>query len=234
MTLTGKGQSGLAVQMVPALHKGGGVIVAGAAHRSERLIGVDIHAAQRIDDADEARKVDADVMVHIDAVQIAQCGHAGFHAVQTGVSQFILAVGAGKVYVVVAGRIDEGHPLGDRVHGSKDIHVAAGIFRQLAAGVHAAEVDHKRLLGDLVGLGTGEQARGHAAQGRKALLGPEAAQRHGSAQEHREYPGHLAGNIVLLTALYQQPQKRQQRGQNDQIQHRQHLGAPQLHQCQNA
>ena len=128
--------------------------------------------------------------------------------------------GAGKVYVIVAGRVDEGHPLGDRIHGSKDVHVAAGIFSQLAAGIHTAEVDHKGLFGDLVGLGTGEQAGGHAAQGRKALLSPEAAQRHGGTQEHREHPGHLAGNVVLLTALYQQPQQRQQRGQNDQIQNR--------------
>ena len=234
MAFAGKGQCGLTVQMVPALGKGGGVIVTGAAYRCERLVGVDIHTAYRVDDADEARKIDADVVLHIHAVEVAQGGHAGLHAVQTGVGQLVLAAGTGKVYVIVAGRIDEGHPLGDRIHGSKDVHVAAGIFRQLAAGIHTAEVDHKGLFGDLVGLGTGEQAGGHAAQSGKALLGPEAAQRHGGAQEYREHPGHLAGNVVLLTALYQQPQKRQQRGQNDQIQHRQHLGAPQLHQCQNA
>ena len=233
MAFAGKGQCGLTVQMVPALYKGGGIVVSGAAHRGERLIGVDIHAAQRIDDADEACKVDADVMIHVDAVQVAQRFHAGLHAVQTGVGQLVLAAGTGKVYVIVAGRIDEGHPLGNRIHGSKDVHVAAGIFRQLAAGIHTAEVDYKGLLGDLVGLGTGEQAGGHAAQSGKALLSPEAAQRHSGAQEHREHPGHLAGNVVFLTALYQQPQQRQQRGQNDQIQNRQHLGAPQLHQSQN-
>ena len=95
MALPGKGQGGLAVQVVPALHKGGGVIVTGAAHGGKGLVGVHVHAAQGVHDIDEARKVDANIVVHRDAVQVAQGSHAGLHAVQTGVGQLVLAVGAG-------------------------------------------------------------------------------------------------------------------------------------------
>ena len=220
--------------MVPALHEGGGVIVAGAADGGERLIGVDIHAAQRVDDADEACKVDADVMVYVDAVEVAQRFHAGLHAVQTGMGQLVFVAGARQVHIVVAGGVDEDHPLGHRVHGGEDVHVAAGFFGQLTAGVHAAEVDNEGLFGDLVGLGAGEQAGGHAAQRGKALLRPDAAHGHGGAQEHREHAGHLAGHVILLAAFHQQPQQGQQRRQNDEVEHWQHLGAPQLHQCQHA
>ena len=144
--------------------------------------------------------------------------------------QLVLAVGAGQIHIVVAGRVDQCHLLGLGVHHSQDVHVAAGFFGQLTTGVHAAEVDDERLLGDLVGLGTGEQTVGHVVQCGQTLLGPDTAQRHAGAQEHREHPGHLAGHIVLLTALDQQPEQEQQGGQNDQIQHGQHLGAPQLYQ----
>ena len=173
-------------------------------------------------------------MVHRDAVQVAQCSHAGLHAVQTGVGQLVLAVGAGQIHIVVAGRVDQCHLLGLGVHHSQNVHVAAGFFGQFTTGVHAAEVDDERLLGDLVGLGTGEQTVGHVVQRGQTLLGPDTAQRHAGAQEHREHPGHLSGHIVLLTALDQQPEQEQQGGQNDQIQHGQHLGAPQLYQRSHA
>ena len=234
MTFTGKGQSTLAVQMVPALGKGGGVIVAGAAHRGERLIGVDIHAAHGIDDADEARKIDAEVLVHIDPVQVAQGCHAGLHAVQTGMGQFVLAVGTRQINVVIAGGVDERHPFGGGVDHGKDVHIAAGLFGQFAAVVHAAQVDHKGLLGDFVGFGAGDKAGGHVVQCTQALLRPDTAQCQKGAQEHREYPGYLAGGAVLLAALDQQPEQRQQRRNDDQIQRGQHLGAPELEEGRNA
>ena len=228
MALTGKGQSALAVQMVPALGKGGGIIIAGAAHRGERLIGVDIHAAHGIDDADEARKVDAEVLVHIDPVQVAQSCHAGLHAVQTGMGQLVLAVGTRQINVVITGGVDERYLFGGGVDHGENVHIAAGLFSQFAAVVHAAQVDHKGLLGDLVGFGAGDKAGGHVIQCAQALLSPDTAQCQKGAQEHREHPGYLAGSAVLLAALDQQPEQHQQRRNDDQIQCGQHLGAPEL------
>ena len=234
MALAGKGQRGLAVQMVPALGKGGGVVVAGAAHRGERLIGVHVHTAQRINDVDKPCKIDADVVLHIHPVQVAEGVHAGLHAVKPGMGQLVLAVCSSKVHIIIARGVDQHHLLGLGVHCGKDIHIAAGFFGQLAAGIHTAQVHHKRLLCDLFRLGVAQKAGGHIAQRRQTLLRPHAAQCHGSAQHHREHPGHGACSFVLLTALDQQPQQRQQRRQHYQIQHRQHLGAPELHQRQNA
>ena len=74
--------------------------------------------------------------------------------------QLILAVSARQIHVVIAGSVDEGDPLGGGIDHGEDIHVTAGFFGQLTAVVHAAEVEHKRLLGDLVGLCAGDQAGG--------------------------------------------------------------------------
>jgi len=95
VALPGKGQGGLTVQMVPAFGKGGGVVVAGAAHGGEGLVGIHVHAAQGVHHADKPGKVDANIVVHRDAVQVAQGGHAGLHPVKAGVGQLVLAVGAG-------------------------------------------------------------------------------------------------------------------------------------------
>ena len=228
VALPRKGQRALAVQMVPALGEGGGVIVAGAAHRGEGLIGVDVHAAYGIDDADEARKVDADVVVHLDAVQVAQRGHAGLHTVQAGMGQLILAVSARQIHVVIAGSVDEGDPLGGGVDHSEDVHVTAGFFGQLAAVVHAAEVEHKRLLGDLVGLCAGDQAGGDVIQRGKALLRPDTADGQHGAQKDREHAGNGAGGLVFLTALDQQPEQHQQCRNDDEVEGGQHLGAAEL------
>ena len=230
MALPGKGQGRFAVQMVPALGKGGGVIVAGAAHRGERLVGVDIHAADRVDDADEACKVDADVVFHIHTVEVAQCRHAGLHAVQAGMGQLILAVGACQVYIVVTRGVDEGHLLGLRIDHRQNVHVAAGLFGQLTAVVHAAEVDHERLFGDLIGFRAGDEAGGDIIQCGKALLCPDTAHGQPGAEEEGEHPGHSARGLVLLAALDQQPEQHQQCRDEDEIQRGQHLGAPQLHQ----
>ena len=234
MALAGKSQRSLAIQMVPALHKGGGVVVTGAAHRGERLIGIHVHTAQRINNVDKPCKIDADIVLHVHTVQVAEGVHAGLHTVKPGVGQLILAVCSGKVHIIIARGVDQHHLLGNGVHCGNDIHITARFFGQIAAGVHAAQVQHKRLFGDLIGLGVAQKTVGHIAQRVEALLCPHAAHRHGGAQHHREHPGHCAWNIVLLTALDQQPQQHQQRRQHHQIQHRQHLGAPQLHQRQNA
>ena len=220
--------------MVPPLHKGGGVVVAGAAYRGERLIGVHVHAAQCINNVDEPCKIDANVVLYVHPVQVAKGVHAGLHAVKPGVGQLILAVRSGKVHIVIARGVDQHHLLGNGVHGGNDIHIASCFISQITAVVHAAQVDHKGLLGDLVGLGAGDKAGGHVVQCTQTLLRPDTAQRQKGAQEHREHPGHGACSFVLLTALDQQPQQRQQRRQHHQIQHRQHLGAPELHQHQNA
>ena len=169
-------------------------------------------------------------MVYTDAVETAQRCHAGFHAVQTGMGQLVFAVRARKVNVVVTGRVDQCYALGHRVYSGKNVHVAARVFGKFSAGVHTAEVNDEGLLGDLVGLGTGEQAGGHIPQRRKSLLRPDTAHGHGSTQEYREHAGDLAGHIVLLTALDQKPKQSQQSGQNNQVQCGQHLRAPQLDQ----
>ena len=234
VALPGKGQCGFAVQMVPALGKGGGVVVAGAAHGGKGLVGVHIHAADGVDDADEACKVDADVVVHIHAVEVAQCGHAGLHAVQAGMGQLILAVGARQINIIIAGGVDEGRLLGGGVDHGKDVHIAAGLFRQLTAVVHAGKVHHKGLLGDLVGLHAGEDAGGDAAQSGQTLLGPDAAQRQRPAEQDREHAGDDARRAVLLAPLDQQPEQRQQRCDEDEIERGQHLGAPELHQRSHA
>src|SRR5699024_6693150 len=64
VALPREGEGRLAVQMVPPLDKVGGVVVAGAAHRGEGVVGVDVHPVQRVHNVDEAGKVDADILVH--------------------------------------------------------------------------------------------------------------------------------------------------------------------------
>ena len=230
MALTGKSQSGLAVQMVPALGEGGGVVVAGAAHRGEGLVGVDVHAADGVDDVDEARKIDAEVVLHIHAVEVAQRGHAGLDAVEAGVGQLVLAVGACEVNIVVARGVDEGRLLGGGVDHGEDVHVAAGLFGQLAAVVHAAEVDDERLFRDLIRLCAGEQAGSHAVQCGQTLLRPDTAHGQRGAEQDGQHPGHdgtAAGGEALA---HQQPEQHQKRGDDNEVEHRQHLGAPELHQ----
>ena len=173
-------------------------------------------------------------MLYVHPVQVAKGVHAGLHAVKPGVGQLILAVRSGKVHIVIARGVDQHHLLGNGVHGGNDIHIASCFISQITAGIHAAQVHHKRLFGDLIRLGVAQKTIGHIAQRCKALLRPHAAHCHSGAQHHREHPGHGACSFVLLTALDQQPQQRQQRRQHHQIQHRQHLGAPELHQHQNA
>ena len=216
--------------MVPALGEGGGVIVAGAADGGEGLIGVDVHAADGVDDADKARKVDADVVAHVHTVEVAQRRHAGLDAVESGVGQLVLAFRAREVNVVVAGGVDEGRLLGDGVDDREDVHVAAGIFGQLTAVVHAAEVDHERLFGDLVGLCAGEQAGGDIVQGREALLCPDAAHSQRSAKHDGQNPCYDRTGAGSKALAHQQPEQHQQRRDDDEIEHRQHLGAPELHQ----
>ena len=131
--------------------------------------------------------------------------------------QLVLAAGARQINVVIAGSVDKRHPFGGGIDHGKDVHIAAGLFSQFAAVIHAAQVDHKGLLGDLVGLGAGDKAGGHVVQCAQALLRPDTAQRQKGTQEHREHPGYLAGGAVLLAALDQQPEQHQQRRNDDQI-----------------
>ena len=76
------------------------------------------HTAKRINNLDKSGKVHTEIIVQRNIIEHTQCIHRNINTVNTGMSQLILAVGAGKVYVIVAGRVDEGHPLGDRVHSS--------------------------------------------------------------------------------------------------------------------
>ena len=92
-------------------------------------------------------------MLHVHPVQVAKGVHAGLHAVKAGVGQLILAVCTGKVHIVIARGIDQHHLLGLGVDSGNNIHIAAGFFGQVAAGIHAAQVQHKGLFGDLIGLG---------------------------------------------------------------------------------
>lgn len=83
----------------------------------------------------------------------------------------------------------------------------------------------KRLLGDLVGLGTGERADVLPKAERPcwAQKQPSAMAAHRNTENTRA----TLPNIVLWQALCSGT-KAPAASQNDQIQHRQHLGAPQL------
>ena len=221
--------------MVPPFHKIGGVVIAGAAHRGEGVVRIDVDAVQGVHHVDEARKVDADVFVHRDAVQAAQGLHRRLHPVQAGVGQLVLAVGAGQVHIVVAGGVDQGHPLGHRVDHRQDVHVAAGVLGQLAPVVHPAEVDHKGLGGDGQGLVVGLLlAQGDLVQGGQALLGPDTAHRHPGAEQQGEQAGQHAPHLIPLALEHQQPEQHQQRPQDGQVVDRQHLGAVQLEESRGA
>ena len=60
----------------------------------------------------------------IDPVQVAQGCHAGLHAVQTGMSQLVLAAGTRHINVVIAGGVDERHPFGGGVDHLSLIHIS--------------------------------------------------------------------------------------------------------------
>lgn len=84
------------------------------------------------------RKVDADVMNStLTPYRLPSVGVLGFHAVQTGVSPAILAVGAGKVYMS-RGVLTGATLLVTGFTAARIFTSLRAFFGQLAAGVHAA------------------------------------------------------------------------------------------------
>ena len=95
-------------------------------------------------------------------------------------------------------------------HG-ENVHIAAGLFGQVTAVVHAAEVDDEGLFRDLVRLCTGEQAGSHAVQCGQTLLRPDTAHGQRGAEQDGQHPGHdgtAAGGEALA---HQQPEQHQKR-----------------------
>ena len=148
----------------------------GRLHRNtgEIRIGLNIHAAERVDNLHQSREVHTDIVVRLHPVEVAEHLHRLVDAVESGVGELVQLSVACQRQVVVARRIYQQDLLGRRIDNGENVHVAAALGRDVIhARVDAAAVDHERLLRDgsvrdnrvdLMGRGVGIEHAGLVAE----------------------------------------------------------------------
>ena len=124
------------------------------AHSVEGHVRVHVDAAQGVDNAHQARKVDPGVIIHIHVIQLLQALDGLLDAVQAEVGELILLPLGGEGQVVVPGGADQQNLVGGGVHNSQNIGIAAAVEGNIIHPLIGAAAIHHKGLPEDVGVGS--------------------------------------------------------------------------------